>query len=159
MDLALLTYRVTPLNHHLPSPAELLNSRRFKTQLPTRVVPTQTQVKQRQIMESNKTTVATQHNKSCHKLPELQIGQQVHVQLDPRKTLWSPGAILSCPTQERNSYVVKTLQGGIYTRNRRFIKPTSCQPGRPPDNPELHNSRQRSQRATRKPNRLIETMT
>ena len=29
MDLAL--YKTTPLNHRLPSPAELLNSRRYKT--------------------------------------------------------------------------------------------------------------------------------
>ena len=28
VDLALLTYKTTPLNHRLPSPAELLNSRK-----------------------------------------------------------------------------------------------------------------------------------
>ena len=31
VDLALLTYKTTPLNHRLPSPAELLNSRKYKT--------------------------------------------------------------------------------------------------------------------------------
>ena len=30
VDLALLTYKTTPLNHRLPSPAELLNSRKYK---------------------------------------------------------------------------------------------------------------------------------
>ena len=35
VDLALLTYKTTPLNHRLPSPAELLNSRKYKTPLPT----------------------------------------------------------------------------------------------------------------------------
>ena len=39
MDLALLTYKTTPLNRRLPSPAELLNSRKYKTLLPTRIVP------------------------------------------------------------------------------------------------------------------------
>ena len=31
VDLALLTYKTMPLNHRLPSPAELLNSRKYKT--------------------------------------------------------------------------------------------------------------------------------
>ena len=35
VNLALLTYKTTPLNHSLPSPAELLNSRKYKTLLPT----------------------------------------------------------------------------------------------------------------------------
>ena len=43
VDLALLTYKTTPLNHRLPSPAELLNSRKYKTLLPTRIVPTRLQ--------------------------------------------------------------------------------------------------------------------
>ena len=40
MDLALLTYKTTPLSHRLPPPAELLNSRKYKTLLPTWIVPT-----------------------------------------------------------------------------------------------------------------------
>ena len=43
VDLALLTYKTTPLSHRLPSPAELLNSRKYKTLLPTRIVPTRLQ--------------------------------------------------------------------------------------------------------------------
>ena len=43
VDLALLTYKTVPLNHRLPSPAELLNSRKYKTLLPTRIVPTRLQ--------------------------------------------------------------------------------------------------------------------
>ena len=43
VDLALLTYKTMPLNHRLPSPAELLNSRKYKTLFPTRIVPTRLQ--------------------------------------------------------------------------------------------------------------------
>ena len=43
VDLALLTYKTTPLNHRLPLPAELLNSMKYKTLLPTRIVPTKLQ--------------------------------------------------------------------------------------------------------------------
>ena len=31
VDLALLTYKTMPLNHRLPLPAELINSRKYKT--------------------------------------------------------------------------------------------------------------------------------
>ena len=43
VDLALLTYKTTPLSHRLPSQAELLNSRKYKTLLPTQIVPTRLQ--------------------------------------------------------------------------------------------------------------------
>ena len=35
VDFALLTYKTTPLSHRLLTPAELLNSRKYKTLLPT----------------------------------------------------------------------------------------------------------------------------
>ena len=43
VDLALLTYKTMPLNHRLPSPVELLKSRKYKTLLPTHIVPTRLQ--------------------------------------------------------------------------------------------------------------------
>ena len=43
VDSALLTYKTMPLNRRLPSPAELLNSRKYKTLLPTHIVPTRLQ--------------------------------------------------------------------------------------------------------------------
>ena len=56
VDLALLTYKTTPLNHRLPSPAELLNSRKYKTLLPTWIVPTRLQESYRQIMDQGGTS-------------------------------------------------------------------------------------------------------
>ena len=43
VDLALLIYKTTPLNYRLLSPAELLNSRKYKTLLLTCIVPTRLQ--------------------------------------------------------------------------------------------------------------------
>ena len=54
VDLALLTYKTTPLNHRLPSPAELLNSRQYKTLLPTHLVPTRLQVTDRSWTKESK---------------------------------------------------------------------------------------------------------
>ena len=56
VDLALLTYKTTPLSHRLPSPAELLNSRKYKTLLLTHIVPTRLQESYRQIMDQGKKT-------------------------------------------------------------------------------------------------------
>ena len=54
MDLALLTYKTTPLSHRLPSSAELVNSRKYKTLLLTCIVPTRLQESYRQIMDQGK---------------------------------------------------------------------------------------------------------
>ena len=43
VDSAVLTYKTMPLKHRLPSPAELVNSRKYKTLLPTHIVPTRLQ--------------------------------------------------------------------------------------------------------------------
>ena len=62
IDLALLTYKATPLSHNLPSPAELLNSRKYRTLLPTRIVPTSLQTEYRQIMDHGKQMQANFNN-------------------------------------------------------------------------------------------------
>ena len=54
VDLALLTHKkTTPLSHRLPSPAELLSSRKYKTPLPTQIVP-RPQENYKQIMDQGK---------------------------------------------------------------------------------------------------------
>ena len=64
VDLALLTYKTTPLNHRLPMPAELLNSRKYKTLLSTHIVPTRLQESYRQIMDQGKQVQAQLFNKN-----------------------------------------------------------------------------------------------
>ena len=71
VDLALLTYKTTPLSHRLPSPAELLNSRKYKTLLPTRIVPTRLQESYRQIMDQGKQIQAQLYNKKTRVLQRL----------------------------------------------------------------------------------------
>ena len=100
MDLALLTYKTTPLNHRLPPPAELLNSRKYKTLLPTHIVPTKLQQSYRQIMDQRKQIQAQLYNKNTRALPRLQQSQKVVVQLDPDKNIWTPAEIIWCPTNK-----------------------------------------------------------
>ena len=122
VDLALLTYKTTPLNHRLPLPAELLNSRKYKTLLPTRIVPTRLQETYRQIMDQGKQVQAQLYNRNTRVLLRLQQSQKVVVQLDPNKNIWTLAQIIQCPINEGRSYSLRTIHGGVYTRNRRFIK-------------------------------------
>ena len=71
MDLALLTYKTTPLNHRLSLPAELLNSRKYKTLIPTHILPTRLQESYRQIMDQGKQTQAQLYKKNTRVLPRL----------------------------------------------------------------------------------------
>ena len=97
VSLALLTYKATPLIHSLPSPAELLNSRKYKMLLPTRIVPTRLQESYRQIMDKGKQVQVQLYNKNTRVLPRLVQSQKVVVQLDPDKNLWTPAKIIQCP--------------------------------------------------------------
>ena len=62
MDLALLTHKTIPLSHRLPSPAELLNSRKYKT--PSQIVPSRLQGNYRQIIDQEKQIQVQLDNKN-----------------------------------------------------------------------------------------------
>ena len=157
MDLALLTYKTTPLNHRLPLPAELLNSRKYKTLLPTCIVPTRLQESYRQIMDQAKQVQAQLYNKNTRVLPRLQQSQKVVVQLDPDKNIWTPAEIIQCPTNEGRSQSLKTIHGGVYTRNRRFIKLDLTEAVLPEPKPDTEPRMARLTRTIRKLDRLIES--
>ena len=72
VDLALLTYKTTTQGHRLPLPAELLNSRKYKTLLPTRIVPKRLQESYRQIMDQGKQIQAQLYNRNTRVLPRLE---------------------------------------------------------------------------------------
>ena len=157
VDLALLTYKTTCLNHRLPSPAELLNSRKYKTLLPTHVVPTRLQESYRQIMDKGKQVQVQLYNKNTRVLPRLQQSQKVVVQLDPDKNVWTPAEIIQCPTNKARSYSLKTIHSGVYTRNRRFIKLDLTEAVFPEPRPDNELRMARPTRTIRKPDRLIKS--
>ena len=69
-DMALLCYRSTPINSKLPSPAELLNSRRYKTLLPTRTM-LKSRGEEREELLNLKQKQEQYYNRSAQTLPEL----------------------------------------------------------------------------------------
>ena len=78
-------------------------------------------------MDEGKQVQAQQYNRGARVLPRLEQSQKVVVQLDPDKNVWTPAQIVQCPVREGRSYSLKTVHGGVYTRNRKFIKPDLTQ--------------------------------
>ena len=157
VNLALLTYKTMPLNHSLPSPAELLNSRKYKTLLPTQILPTRLQESYRQIMDKGKQMQAQLYDKNTRVLPRLEQSQKVVVQLDPNKNIWTPAEIIQCPTPDGRSYSLRTTYSRIYTRNRRFIKLDLTATETPIPRWSTDPVRTRPTRTIKKPDRLIES--
>ena len=157
VDLALLTYKTTPLSHRLSSPAELLNSRKYKTLLLTCIVPTRLQESYRQIIDQGKQIQAQLYNRNTRVLPKLEQSQKVEEQLDPDKNIWTPAEIIQCPANKGRPYSLKTIHGEVYTRNRRFIKPDLTATEIPAPKPISERKVTRSTRTIRKPDRLIKS--
>ena len=72
LHLAILTYATTPLNHSLPSPAELLNSRKYRCLLPVRVKQQNHTHRYRNIMQQQKLTTNTVLQQKCQRLTQSQ---------------------------------------------------------------------------------------
>ena len=157
VSLALLTCKTTPLDHSLPSPAELLNSRKYKTLLPAWILPTRLQESYRQITGQGQTNASTTVQKNTRVLPRPEQSQRVVVQLDPNKNIWTPAEIIQCPIPDGRSYSRRTIYGGIYTRNRRFIKVDLTATETPIPRWSTDPVPTRPTRTTKKPNRLIES--
>ena len=154
VDLAVLTYKTTPLNHRLPLPAELLNSRKYQTLLPTCIVPTRLQER---IMDQGKQVQGQLYNKTTRVLPRLQQSQKFVVQLDPDKNSWTPAQVFQCPTNEGRSYSLRTIYSGVYTRKRRFIKPDLTEAVLAEPRPETEPRMAKPTRIIKKHDRLIES--
>ena len=83
--------------------------------------------------------------------------QKVVVQLDPDKNMWTPAKIVQYPTGEGRSYSLRTIHGGVYTRNRIFIKPDLTATEAPIPKPSTKPVATRPTRIIKKPDRLIES--
>ena len=118
----LLQHRITPLSAEIPSPAEILFGRKFRSDLT--VLPSQlmnsTIKKQRELIAKKEGKFYPQNRNSTTEMP-LEIGQKIWHQ-DPNTKKWIPGIIQEF-CKEPNSYILKSQNGATYRRNRNFIKP------------------------------------
>ena len=120
-------------------------------------------------MQKQKQQQASYYNRNARDLPSLKTGEPVYVQLVPKTRNWTPGHIIKRLSQR--AYKVKMHNGGIYIRNRKFIKPqyidsrqslqtTNRKVIITDSQEQIEHSKhqQRSRRIIKRPQRLIETM-
>jgi len=121
----------TPVNHQLPSPAEILNGRRYKSNLPaTGAHRTYTDDRSdvNVSLQARQDKMKEHYDTTAHGLKPLHPGDAVRVLDTPRDT-WKPAVVTRC-SEEPRSYIVATPDGSTLRRNRRHLRPT----GEPPVN-------------------------
>ena len=104
------------------SPVQKLQSRRTRTLLPTRNELLQPKVAAnvQSDIEYRRQKAKAYYDKGAHSLPALQIGDTVRMQPLDRTGSWSKVSVVK-KVAER-SYLVKTDQGHLLRRNRRFLR-------------------------------------
>ena len=135
--LALLSYRATPLDHQLKSPAELLTNRKFKTRLPAchRVLLNHSHhevMKSKLIARQEKQAHYYNQHSGPPKKP-FEADQPIRTYNHHSQT-WEPGTIVK-PAKQPRSYIIRSSSTGTtYRRTRAQLKPdttavrgTQCQ--------------------------------
>ena len=122
--LALLSYRSTPLDSKIASPAELLYRCRLQSTLPSCLKNTAPDAEDTQEVLSNragKSKANHDHTAGPERAP-FYAGQDVSV-WDTHRHLWLPAKIIHCTADQ--AYLIKTPAGSQYTRTWGHLK--ACQ--------------------------------
>ncbi|RUS85701.1 hypothetical protein EGW08_006577 [Elysia chlorotica] len=132
-QLALLSLRCTPIDSHLPSPAEILFGRKIRGTLPTKFEdtnPKSVEIKQRLYERQQKQKHF--YDKKTHELPPLTKNTKVTVQSTTTGT-WSPATVIR-QTSEPRSYIIQMENGQYLRRNRIHLRERRI------DNPPRNNA-------------------
>ena len=124
IDLALLALRTTPLSSNIPSPAELLNGRVFKSTLPVKIQPSKNQEEVRNWLKARQDNQCYYYNRHTKELPELHRDQAIYVQ-DPVRKIWDPARVIDQGEIPR-SYLIKTGTGSQLRRNSIHLRPNNA---------------------------------
>ena len=124
IDPALLALRTTPLSSNIPSPAELLNGRVFKSTLPGKIQPSKNQEEVRNWLKARQDNQCYYYNRHTKELPELHRDQAIYVQ-DPARKTWNPARVIDQAETPR-SYLIKTGTGAQLRRNRIHLRPNNA---------------------------------
>ena len=122
---ALLTLRSTPIDSHLPSPAEMLNARKYKSNLPV-IIRNEHWSKdeiRRRLAERQEIQRLNHDKRAMQPLAPLIPGQDVRVR-DTQTDTWQPAKVISTDVQPR-SYNVLTPTGNVLRRNRCHLRETT----------------------------------
>ena len=110
-DLAVLALRATPLDSHLPSPAELLNGHKLRTTVPTVIPdPSNSHIVKQRLVQKQK-MAAESYDRTAVEKPELRAGQNVRLYSKDSNT-WEPATVVQ-KAETPQSYIVQREGGGI----------------------------------------------
>ncbi len=173
-EMALQVLRTTPVDHKIPSPAEILHGRKMQSNLPVKIPYSNDPVTRQ--LQHRQEVMKKYHDRKSRDLPPLYPDQPIRVQ-DQKSKKWVP-ATVSRVRPEPRSYDVRMQNGTTLRRNRRHIRSTAekftSSPVEVPDDDVTTSSRpaavpaaaptrdaeppalRRSTRTTKPPKRLIE---
>ena len=118
-DLALLIFRSTPIDSKLPSPTEILYSRKIKANLPFRTPPPHNTNKDiSHNLKLRQNNQKKYFDKNSKHLQPLRNGQHILMQKYSGAS-WEPAIVTDKP--KPRSYIIKTPNGRTYRRNRRQL--------------------------------------
>ena len=109
---------------NIPSPAELLNGRMFKSTLPGKIQPLKNQeevINRLKVIQDNQSYYYNRHTK---KFPKLHRDQAINAQ-DPVRKTWNPARVAEEGDSPR-SYIVETGTGAHLRRNRIHLRPNNA---------------------------------
>ena len=119
-----MALRTTPLSSNIPSPAELLNGRVFKSTLPGKIQPSKNQEEVRNWLKARQDNQCYYYNRHTKELPELHKDQAIYVQ-DPVRKTWNPARVIDQGETPR-SYLIETGTGAQLRRNRIHLRPNNA---------------------------------
>ena len=157
-NLTMLVYRATTLTTSIPSPAELLNGRKYRALAPTTspIRSPHSQVVREQMLK-DKDKMSEHYHKTARDLPSLPQNQEVYVQAHTQSMGSSNRT--SVASQPR-SYSAETPNGARLVTNRPFIRPAQETAPIPAESVKRDESTssERPRRVITRPKRLIETI-
>ena len=119
--LAMFFLRTTPIDHNLPSPCELLNGRKYKSNLPA--VSSRSDVNVNAFIQQRHDVYKSYHYRTAKELAPLSPQQTVRV-LNPILKTWELAKVTNKASTPR-SYNTLTAQGTTNRRNRRHLRRVS----------------------------------
>ena len=104
-DMALLCLRTTPIDHKLPSPAELLLGRAIQDNLPRKIPRDTLNAAVALRLEERQELPKFYHDRSARQLPALTPGRRVSIQ-DQSTLKWKPAEVKEKLAGVPRSYAV-----------------------------------------------------
>lgn len=127
IDMALLCLRSTPIDTNLPSPAQLLDSRQPRTNLPSPSKHTRDHETAGKFLQSRQRVQKEYHDRRVKDLPPLHSGQRIQMQCDDSSG--TPATVIAKRPEPR-SYTIRTPKDGLYRRHRQQLRDLPTPPKR-----------------------------